>query len=432
MAYYIALDPAPTVNELKQFLSADLPQYMVPAAWVALSAFPLMPNGKLNRKGLPAPTYESAPLNTTASPPADELEQQIGAIWEEVLGVDRVARTDSFFELGGHSLLAVRLFSVIQSRLGRNIPLVALFHEPTVAGLADWVRQHGDTSGWSSLVPIQPNGTRLPLFCVHAAGGNVLFYRDLSKRLGPDQPFYGLQPRGLDGKHPYLETIQEMAAHYISEIRTVQPRGPYYVGGASYGGTVAWEIAQQLHAAGETVGMLAVFDTNGPGYPRYQPGVSKLRLKLYRTLQRIQQHSGNLWLLPKGERLAYVVQKAKKAKLQVRRAGRRGFRRLRIRLHHLLGKPLPDVLRQTQHAIQKAYDSYQVQPYPGRLTLFRANRQPWGVIHDTHLGWSAYALGGIEVVEVPGFHGTVVMEPCVRFLVKAMAPYMPPSNSRKT
>ena len=308
--------------------------------------------------------------------------------------------------------------------------LAALFEAPTLAELAGWIRTHGESQGWSSLVPIQPHGTRPPLFCVHAAGGNVLFYRDLAKRLGQEQPFYGLQPRGLDGRLPYHNTIEEMAAHYIAEIRTVQPKGPYHIGGASYGGVVAWEIAQQLHRLGERVALLALFDTNGPGYPRLRPGVGKTRLKLARTFQQVQQHWGNLLLLPPGGRWEYIAHRLKKARLKLRRAHRRGWRQLTVQFHHLIGKPLPDSLKQTQHAIQKAYDAYQVKPYPGRLTLFRATHQPWGVLPDNELGWKPYAESGVEVVDVPGFHGTVVVEPCVRFLVAALTPFLERSAGR--
>ena len=145
---------------------------------------------------------------------------------------------DNFFELGGHSLLAARLFAQIEKLTGKNLPLATLFQAPTIDGISALLRREGRGSSWSSLVAIKPTGDRSPFFCVHAAGGNVLGYRSLASRLDPDQPVYGLQARGLDGADVPLESVEEMAAQYVREVRALQPAGPYYLGGACFGRTM--------------------------------------------------------------------------------------------------------------------------------------------------------------------------------------------------
>src|SRR5262249_11903943 len=159
----------------------------------------------------------------------------------------RLGIHDNFFELGGHSLLALRLFTRIKAITGKELPLAILFEAPSVSKLAAVLDREGWSPSWSSLVAIQPSGSRPPFFFVHGHGGNVVRFRDLAHHLGPDQPFFGLQAVGLDGKQPAYTRMEEIAAHYLREIRAVQPAGPYYVGGFCFGGLVAFEMAQQLH-----------------------------------------------------------------------------------------------------------------------------------------------------------------------------------------
>ena len=180
--------------------------------------------------------------------PSDDAERKLVAIWEEVLGTSPIGVHDNYFELGGHSLLAVRVMAEVAKKFRKQLPLATLVQAPTIAELAGLLRDTTWSASWSSLVPIQPDGTKPPFYCVHAAGGNVLTYFDLARHLGPDQPVYGLQARGLDGKQPPHNCLEEMARDYIAEIRQLQPEGPYYLGGTSWGGMIAFEIAQQLVA----------------------------------------------------------------------------------------------------------------------------------------------------------------------------------------
>ena len=192
--------------------------------------------------------------------PRDELELQLIKIWEKVLGIKNVGIKDNFFDLGGHSLLAVQLFARIQKIFGKDLPLTTLFQAPTIEQLADVLRQEGWSSPWSSLVPMQPSGSKPPFFCVHGCGGIVFHMQGFARHLFPEQPLYGLKAQGLEkGQTPHSR-IEDMAAFYIKEIQTVQPDGPYYIGSTGYGGAVVLEIAQQLKSQGQNVVFLALIN----------------------------------------------------------------------------------------------------------------------------------------------------------------------------
>jgi amino acid adenylation domain-containing protein len=240
-------------QHLRRGLRDVVPEYMVPSAVVVLREFPLTPNGKVDRAALPAPDVDSHPDEAQAVSPRNPLELQLAAIWEQVLGVTRIGVKDNFFDLGGYSLLALRMFSAIERTFGKRLPMSLLFQAPTIEQLADLLADEGCTVRWRSLVAIQPEGSKPPFFAVPGVGGNVLVFARLAKLLGEDQPFYGLQARGLDGKEKPFMRVEEMAAHYIAEIRSVQPEGPYLIGGTCTGGLVAYEMGQQLAAQGHNV-----------------------------------------------------------------------------------------------------------------------------------------------------------------------------------
>jgi amino acid adenylation domain-containing protein len=309
VAYIIPDHRAAEEEELRTFLKAQLPDYMVPSALLPLETFPLTPNGKVDRRALPMPGSIRTERETSYAAPRDTLEIQLASIWQKVLGRERIGIKDNFFDVGGHSLLAVRLLAQIEKMAGKKLPLATLFQAPTIEQLAKILRQEEWKAPWSSLVAIQPLGSKPPFFCVHAAAGNVLFYSDLARHLGSDQPFYGLQAQGLDGDEDPYNRVEEMASHYIDEIRTVQPKGPYLLGGLSFGGVLAYEMAQQLRAQGEKVGLLVLFDTYGPDYPK----ISLLRLardKAKRETQRIYKNVGKLMRLDFKEQAAFTLEKA--------------------------------------------------------------------------------------------------------------------------
>ena len=260
LAAYVVVrqEPTPTFSELRRFLKEKLPDYMIPSSFVYLDVLPLTPNGKVDRRALPAP--EKVRQETTESylKPRDELELQLTKIWEKVLGIKNIGIKDNFFDLGGHSLLAVRLFALIQKRFGKDLPLTILFQAPTIEKLANICRQEGFAASWTSLVPIQPDGTRPPFFCTHGCTGRVLHFHSLARQLGPDQPFYGLSAQGRENDYVPHNRIEEMASHYIKELQTIQSKGPYFIGGSGDGGAIALEMAHQLESQGQKIGLIVL------------------------------------------------------------------------------------------------------------------------------------------------------------------------------
>ncbi|HEX3640721.1 MAG TPA: non-ribosomal peptide synthetase, partial [Ktedonobacteraceae bacterium] len=254
----------PAVSELRTFLQRKLPQYMVPSAFVVLEAWPLSPNGKIDRRALL--DYNSAKLAQQEAfvAPRTTLELQLVQIWEDLLGIHPIGVTENFFVLGGHSLLAIRLMAQIQEQFGKNIPLSNLFQGGTIEHVASSLQQHDLSLGQSPLVAIQPHGSKRPFFCVHPGSGNVLCYYKLACNLGLDQPFYGLQDSDIYGEEVVYTPIEDMAACYMEALRAIQPEGPYLLGGYSFGGIVAFEMAQQLRKQFHEVALLAIFEGGTP------------------------------------------------------------------------------------------------------------------------------------------------------------------------
>jgi amino acid adenylation domain-containing protein len=264
VAYVVLAPNSPaTSNELRQFLANQLPAYLVPNTFVILDSLPLTPNGKCDRRSLPAPD-DQARKNIQKIAPRNLVELQLTQIWSEVLGINEIGVEENFFELGGHSLLAVRLINCIEQKLGKNLPLTSLFQNGTIASLAKLLAQETTQLTHSPLIPIQSQGNKTPFFAIHPIGGNVLCYADLARYLGTDQPFYGLQALGLQETEKPVNSIEEMATVYIEAIQTIQAFGPYYLGGWSMGGVIAFEMAQQLSAQGQTVALLTLMDSYSP------------------------------------------------------------------------------------------------------------------------------------------------------------------------
>ena len=405
----------PTVTELYRFLRTKLSHYMIPSDFVALDALPMTSNGKVDRLALPLPGRARPEQENTFAAPRDPLEFQLTRIWERILGVRPVGIRDNFFELGGHSLVAASLFAEMESILDAHLPLATLFQAPTVEGLAGVLREEGWSPSWSSLVPVQTGGSRLPFFCVHPLGGNVLFSYHLARLLGPGQPIYGLQAQGLDGTRQPLTEIEAMAAHYISEIQTVQPSGPYILGGSSLGGVVAYEMAQQLLEQGQQVAGLVMFDSVNPGFIKARGATA-----VHRYLNRADVHLRDLRGLGLSGIADYVRERTKRVIRRVKGNIRAAVWLTAHKLYRGFGRPLPPSIQNVGLASIHAVRTYRAKPYRGRISLFRvANRHP-GYIHDPDLGWGGLAGGGVEVYEIPGDHVTLWREPNVRVLAQKL------------
>jgi acyl transferase domain-containing protein/thioesterase domain-containing protein len=350
-----------------------------------------IPRLDLDPQALPAPESraESAPKFLAAR---DEVEVELTKIWQRVLGVRPIGITDNFFELGGHSLLAIRLFAEIERVWGKNFPLATLFQAQTIEQLANLLRKEEWTAPSSSLVQIQSGGNKAPLFCIHPIGGNVLEYYRLAHYLGAEQPVYGLQSLGLDGKKAPLESIEAMASHYISEMQIVQPHGPYRLVGYSFAGLVVYEIAQQLHLQGETVDLLVLLDRISPNFVPTRPSLFE-SLKVHLTnLRRLNTRAKLKYLLSKigyklvykGDYRAYMIGQWSEA--------------LSIEYINVFDANL------------QASKDYQSQFYPGKVTLFRCEVQPPKQAVATTLGWNSSIVGDLEIHHIPGNHSEILRE----------------------
>ncbi|AEH46249.1 Phenylalanine racemase (ATP-hydrolyzing) [Parageobacillus thermoglucosidasius C56-YS93] len=255
-------------GELRRYVAARLPDYMIPSAFVMIEALPLTPNGKLDRKALPAPDWM---IEITDRGPRTPQEEMLCDLFMEVLRLPRVGIDDGFFELGGHSLLAVQLMSRIRETFGVELSIGDLFEAPTVAGLAEKLEIGSSQSALDILLPLRTSGNQPPLFCVHPAGGLSWCYAGLMTAIGADYPIYGLQARGIAKAENLPETLDEMAADYINQMKTVQPEGPYYLLGWSLGGNVAHAMATQLQQQGEEVALLVMLDA----YPSHFLPIAK-------------------------------------------------------------------------------------------------------------------------------------------------------------
>ncbi|HKB56962.1 MAG TPA: amino acid adenylation domain-containing protein, partial [Lacunisphaera sp.] len=419
IAYAVCGPTTPTTAELRQYLQQKLPDYMRPASFVFLDELPLNANGKVDRDALPAVADTAAGNDTGFCAPRNQTEGQLAAIWERVLGLRLVGIDDNFFELGGHSLAGVRLIAQIETEFGRKIPLASLFQAPTVAQLAQLLHQNEPAAGCSSLVTLQPKGTRPPVFFVHGAGGgNLWTYTNLVPHLGPDQPVYALESRAMRGGAEFTR-VEDMAAHYIQEIRTVQPHGPYYLGGYCFGGNVAFEMARQLTQQGETIALLALLDS-APSDGFYQSIPWWRPVFLFRfavnTAYWLQDFLGQ----PPAERRRFVERKSRILGRKLKRMFRRRTDRPEyedIDLEEVIDVALfPEIEIQLWKIHLRALWSYRSGPYPGRVTLFRTRGQPFLCSFDPQFGWGGLAADGVEVVNMPGAHEKIFMEPHVRTL----------------
>jgi amino acid adenylation domain-containing protein len=410
-------DAALEIGELRDYLKKELPEYMVPAAFVRMDRLPLSPNGKVDTKALPAPERSSSEGQETFLAPRDSVEQVLAQLWAKVLKVPRVGLNDNFFELGGHSLLAVRIIVEIENIYGRRLPLATLLQAPTVGALAEVLRKENWKPSWSSLVPLQPGGSKPPLFLIHSHGGNVLEYYPLANHLDKDQPVYALQARGLDGNIPKKESLEQIASAYLKEIRTLQSEGPYFLGGFCFGGLVALEAAQQLQRAGQQVALVVMIQTTHPGAPVFTPGSSSANRWWHRATKRIDLERDNF--LQRGfgyfgdrlRRTRDVMQARTQIAFDKRMSNGNG-QKTRASMAYILE------LLGMEH--DRAFMNYVPRPYQGDVLLFRASKQLPGMLADRSLGWKSIIKGHMEIRELPGHQQNILVEPRVRRLAEEL------------
>jgi amino acid adenylation domain-containing protein len=378
VAYYVPKGTPVSSNTLRRYLRQALPDYMVPDVVMSIADFPLTPNGKIDRKALPPPTRGRAEEEEYVAP-RTPLERRLVEIWERELDIRPISVTDNFFDLGVRSIVAAQLFARIEHELGSKLPLGAVFHAPTIESLARLVEGGGEATRWKSLVPIQPNGSSPPIFCVHGGAGTILHLEPLARQLGDDQPFYALQQLGLYGGAPSPRSVEAMAAQYLTEVRSVRPHGPFYLAGYCFGAIVAFHMAQTLVAEGEEVPLLVMFNGPSPVWIQAQARANK---------------PSDLDEQPEGQPAG------------ASRMGpglvKRSLRELIVRSALATGRPLPERLREN-HFLRlnaKAERAYEPQVYPGPMWVFHGE----GLYDDPELGWGGLSESGLESYVVPGDH----------------------------
>jgi len=365
-------------------------------------------NTIVSRGGLVDQSAQSqAPAQASSADKAHSgVEGTLADWWQELLGVEKVGLDDDFFDLGGHSLVAVRLFSKIKKTFHVDLALSTLFESRTIRQLANLVRQVGTSTASGvpeidtpTIVPIHSQGSRLPLFVISGLGGGVIKFHTLARCLGEDQPVYALQPQGIDRRKPFLTRVEDMAAYYIGQLKKVQPQGPYCLAGYSFGGYVVFEMAQQLHAAGETVALMGFLDTIE-----------------YQYRERLRGASGLGW-----QRWEMRINRLRKGgRSYVKEATRSFVERMAYRVFGKLDRPLPKRFSTLPKVNGFAMSQYRPSVYPGQLVIFRSVNREETFENDELLGWGGLAAGGIEVFDVTGTHLEMLYEPNVRVLAEKL------------
>jgi thioesterase domain-containing protein/acyl carrier protein len=377
--------------EIKQVLQEKLPHYMVPSNLVLLDKLPLTSNNKIDRKNLPKP-LENISENKS---PTTTLERTISKIWCIALKKEAIDIDADFFELGGNSLLAVKVMAALEKEMGSKLAINQIFKHPNIFELAKAVENINQIqTGWNSLVPIKPSGNKPPLYIVHGVGSTVSIYYSLAKYIEDDQPIYGFQPKGLDGIETPNNSIQEMAAYYISLMIDQNPTGPYNISGYSFGGYVAYEMAQQLRKMGKEVGKLILFDTSTLDSDKKLSTLGKLKLRSNIIINEI-----NFVL---HEPQGYFEKKS------------RSFQRKKDNLLVKMKlKPDPKFLVDSKSVLKRVaknnadiLNQYRMIPYKGHMFLFRAKTQGFYVEEPKYYGWVPF-VEKVNVIHVSGHHDNI-------------------------
>ncbi len=342
---------------------------------------------------------------------SDDVESKLVSIWQDLLGTETLGLSDNFFDLGGNSLLAARLSAKVKKLWGRGFPLATLFQAPTIEKMAAVLRRDNVVLGSPRVAAIQPEGTRPPFLCVDAGP----FFRRLAHRLGEDQPFFGLRLADTDDLPTHF-TMADIAAYHIRTIRELQPQGPYYLGGWSAGGLVAYEIAQQLRSQGQQVSVLALFDALNTASLRKSSRFEAFRASAHFWSWKLKYHMENLRRLGLRGTPSYLLDEIRTVKLNLQR-------KLWLtgdKIQRRFGSQLAVAPREATKVVFVASRNYQPKPYAGNAVLFRCAAQPLGSYIDPELGWHGLLQGGLDICEMPGDHDDMFLEPHVELLAKEL------------
>jgi acyl transferase domain-containing protein/thioesterase domain-containing protein/acyl carrier protein len=357
--------------------------------------------------------------------PGESIEAVLAAWWRELLGVEQVGPDDDFFSLGGHSLIGVRLFAKIKKTYRVDLDPAVLFEARTVRQIVEVIRKKRDPVSreqkvWSTLVPVKPDGSRVPLFCFHHLGGDVLVYEPLAKALGDGQPLYVFRSPLVSEPVARETSLEELASTYIKELRAFYPEGPYLLGGVSFGGLVAYEVAQQLYAQGIEPGIVVLFDTSAPGAVRPVP-----------TKEQIHAFQQNL----REQGVSYLLRKAEMKRDYWWKLTKQRFQEAAIVWCRFFGVELSAELRyyRVREAHRRAMTRYNIQPYHGKITLIRAlvrGEKVLNKIEDPTLGWKNLVVGDLEIHDIPSAnHTTMLLDPYVQGVAAMLKTLLPSPNA---
>ncbi len=370
-----------------------------------------------------ASSWENLTIKRTEThyqPPQTPTEKTLAAIWAKILHIDRVGRNHNFFEIGGKSIDAVKLFAEIEREFGKKLPLSTLLQAPTISQLALLIKDEKWKPNWSPLVPIQTNGCKPPFFCVHGHRGNVLNYYPLAHYLGPDQPFYGLQARGLNGEDIGFRTFEDMASEYLNEIKAVQNEGPYILGGWCMGGYIALEMARLLKDETKEPVILVLIDTPHPSYLKLLTNNGIFYRLINKILDRADYEMNVFRAINNEDKIPHIRNKLKAAihLIQVFAEGSilELFNKIRLKFPYSQAYRLKSLY--SLHDM--AFKLYNPRPYQGRIVLFRSSKQPRGIGQDPTLGWRDFFGGEVEFREIPGHYINILVEPSIKILAQKL------------
>ncbi|HEX3988692.1 MAG TPA: thioesterase domain-containing protein, partial [Verrucomicrobiae bacterium] len=362
--------------------------------------------------------------------PGTETERKLCELWQRLLRIERVGIEDDFFKLGGHSLLAVRLFAEIEKLTGRKLPLVTIFQAPTIRQLAAIIDTESPHETDTILMPIQPNGSKPPLYLVHGAGGDVLWgYANLVAHMPPDQPIFAIKSLGQSGKVEY-QPLEEMAARYLEAVKARQPDGPYYLGGYCFGGNVAYEMARQLKSKGEEVALVALLDT-APANAGYEK-------VCWWHPEFIGQFTRNFYYWTEDFRALEVRDRRRFVTRKLRTLARKFAAAIGLKPSQTSVdlEEVIDPAHFSEHELKlweihlRALESHVQQPYSGHVTLFRTRGHPLLSSFAPDLRWGGLAADGVTMNLIPGSHENIFMEPNVQALAHALTKSLSETQER--
>jgi thioesterase domain-containing protein/aryl carrier-like protein len=393
---------------------------MIPSIFVRLDWMPLTPNGKVDRKALPALEHASSSTRFF-DPPRDSVEAHIASIWEDLLGETRVGRRDNFFDLGGDSLRLMKMQIRLRESYKKDLPLGTIMESPTVESIAAWLHDYR-SKDHSLLVQMTIGLTdQHPLFFVHASDGTEWSMQPLAKALGPERPFYCLLGKGHDGSEPF-STVEEAAGYYLTEIRKIQPQGPYDLGGYCFGGMVAFEMARLLRESGKRVANLFIIDGYNPSFLRFKLSPELLGRLTRFCVRRTRAHFQNIMNLRKRMWLSYGTARFKAFSNVIRRVVNKSLRseprseagESPSVLVTATSDRVEQILERLKQAGPRASRQFFPKPYRGDAVLFRSSERTHDPFEDVHLGWRKIIQGTIESIEIDANHEQLIRNPAVR------------------